>query len=178
MKNQHENPEEARQYYYPVRDPNNPRRVTLEPIPEPLYRELMPDIWKTQKRMQRSGQCVCPRNKLWTCDADCLICPYCVAGETVSLSTTSDETEELTLEDTIANDDPSPESIALDRALLAALRAELDALDAEERRMCELLMRSSEREAAKQMGLSRSAFKRRWSKLRAALADKLRDLYK
>ena len=166
-----------KQYYYPIRDAQNPYKVTLEPIPEHIYHEIMPDIWKIRKRMQRSGQCTCPQSRLWTCDADCMICPYRSGGREVSLSTPLDDAEDLTLEDTISGDDPTPESIAMDRALLDALHAELDVLDPEGKRICELLGKHSEREAAEMMGLSRSAFKRRWAKVKSGLADKLRDIY-
>ena len=119
---------QSKQFYYPVRDAKDPFKVSLEPIPEHVYHQIMPDIWKIRKRMQRSGQCTCPQSRLWTCDADCLICPYSAASREVSLSTPLDDAEDLTLEDTIANDDPTPESIAMDRALLDALHAELEAL--------------------------------------------------
>lgn len=169
---------QSKKFYYPIRDAQDPRKVSLEPIPEHLYHQLMPDIWKVRKRMQRSGQCTCPQSRLWACDADCLICPYRTAGRAVSLSTPLDDAEDLTLEDTIANDDPTPESIAMDRALLDALHAELEALDPEGKRICELLMKHSEREAAAEMGLSRSSFKRRWAKVKTGLADRLKDYYK
>ena len=165
------------QYFYPIRDTQNPYKVTLEAIPEHIYHEIMPEIWKIRKRMQRSGQCTCPQSRLWTCDADCMICPYRAGGREVSLSTPLEDAEDLTLEDTISGDDPTPESIAMDRALLDALHAELDALDPEGKRICELLGKHSEREAAELMGLSRSAFKRRWAKVKTGLADKLRDIY-
>ena len=168
---------QSKQFYYPVRDAKDPYKVSLEPIPEHIYHQIMPDIWKIRKRMQRSGQCTCPQSKLWTCDSDCLICPYSAAGREVSLSSPLDDAEDLTLEDTIANDDPTPESIAMDRALLDALHAELEALDPEGQRICELLGKHSEREAADLMGLSRSAFKRRWAKVKSGLADKLHDFY-
>lgn len=168
---------QSKQHYYPARDEKDPYKVRLEPITEHLYHQLMPEIWKTQKRMRRSGQCACPQYKLWTCDADCLICPYHAAGQNVSLDTPLDDAEDLTLEDTITNDDPLPESIAMDRALLDALHAELEALAPEDKRICELLMKHSEREAADLMGLSRSAFKRRWSKVKGGLEDRLRDIY-
>ena len=168
---------QSKQFYYPVRDAKDPYKVTLEPIPEHIYHEIMPVIWKIRKRMQRSGQCTCPQPRLWTCDADCMICPYRAGGREVSLSTPLDDAEDLTLEDTISGNDPTPESIAMDRALLDALHAELDALDPEGKRICELLSKHSEREAAELMGLSRSAFKRRWAKVKTGLADKLRDIY-
>ena len=168
---------QSKQFYYPVRDAKDPYKVTLEPIPEHIYHEIMPVIWKIRKRMQRSGQCTCPQPRLWTCDANCMICPYRAGGREVSLSTPLDDAEDLTLEDTISGNDPTPESIAMDRALLDALHAELDALDPEGKRICELLGKHSEREAAELMGLSRSAFKRRWAKVKTGLADKLRDIY-
>ena len=168
---------QSKQFYYPVRDANDPFKVSLEPIPEHIYHQIMPDIWKIRKRMQRSGQCTCPQSRHWAYDADCLICSYRAAGREVSLSMPLDDAEDLTLEDTISNDDPTPESIAMDRALLDALHAELEALDPEGKRICELLGKHSEREAADLMGLSRSAFKRRWTKVKSGLADKLHDFY-
>ncbi len=35
--------------YFPLRDPENPFKVTLTPITEEQYRALYPDIWATQK---------------------------------------------------------------------------------------------------------------------------------
>jgi len=31
------------------------------------------DIWATKKRAQAHHQCMCPKNKHWLCDGDCLI---------------------------------------------------------------------------------------------------------
>ena len=167
----------ASEFFYPVRDPSDPTRVQLVPISEELYRELYPDIWKTQKRMQRSGQCVCPRNMLWRCDGDCVDCPYRACGNEVYLSTPIKETEGLDLSEILADNQSGPESLAMDRALLNALYQELSALDHEGRHICQLMMEHSEREAAELMGLSRSSFKRRWAKLRVQLQEKLRDYY-
>lgn len=167
----------ASEFFYPVRDTNDPTRVQLVPISEELYRELYPDIWKTQKRMQRSGQCVCPRNMLWRCDGDCVDCPYRACGNEVYLSTPIKETGGLDLSEILADNQSGPESLAMDRALLDALYRELSALDHEGRHICQLMMEHSEREAAELMGLSRSSFKRRWAKLRVQLQEKLRDYY-
>ena len=41
-----------------------------------LYRTYYQDIWVYRKRMQRSGQCKCPKRMLPYCDADCLMCEY------------------------------------------------------------------------------------------------------
>ncbi len=166
---------QPKQFFYPVRDVQNPYKVSLEPIPEHIYRQIMPDIWKIRKRMQRSGQCTCLQSRLWACDADCLICPYHAVGSNVSLSLPLDDEENLTLEDTIFDEDSTLESIIADQVLLDALWQELDALDPEGHRICELLSRLSEREAAKAIGLKRSTFKRHWAKVKALLAKKLND---
>lgn len=165
------------QRFFPVRDADNPHKVTLEPISEEEYRALYPPIWRTLKQMQKLGRCTCPKSKIWSCDADCMVCEYCAAGNQVSLDTPISDDEELTLGDTLADEAPSPESIAMDRALLEALYQELDELDPEGRRICELLMHHSERESAEIMKISRSTFKRHWAKVKEQLFEALKDWY-
>ncbi len=167
----------ASQFFYPIRDEKDPTKVTLVPISEELYRKLYPEIWRTQKRMQRTGQCVCPRDMLWRCDGDCLDCPYRACGNEVYLSTPIREAEGLEMKEVIADTEPAPEDLILDRDLLDALYKELAVLDSEDRRICELLMEHSEREAAELMGLSRSSFKRRWAKLKPMLQKSLQEYY-
>ena len=70
--------------YFPLRDPENPFKVTLTPITEEQYRSLYPDIWATQKREQYHGRCMCPKYYLWKCDGQCDLCEY-HAPDTVSL---------------------------------------------------------------------------------------------
>ena len=126
--------------------------------------------------MRRHGQCVCPRRRLWACDADCAVCPYCKElGGNLSLDAPIDGEEEVALADTIADDSPSPEDIAADRALLEALWQELDALDPEGRRICGLLTQHSERQSAELMGMNRCTFHRHWEKVKALLAERLAD---
>lgn len=161
--------------FYPVRDSDNPQKVTLFPISEELYHELYPSIWRTQKRMQRLGRCACPRSKLWSCDADCPVCRYRSEGNQVSIDTTINSAEDLTLGDTLMDDAPLPESIAFDHALLEMLYQELDELDPEGRRICELLMNHSEREAAALLKMARSTFTRHWEMVKNRLRNRLKD---
>lgn len=167
----------SKEFFYPVRKANNPYEVELVPISEEVYNAIYPHIWKTRKRMQRSGLCTCPKSMLWMCEADCELCPYRAAGNTVSFDAPLEDTEDLTLGDTISSDEPTPESILMDKAVLDALYDELDRLDSEGRRICELLMHHSEREAAEIMGMARSTFKRHWTKIQAELQKKLKDYY-
>ena len=164
------------QFFYPVRNPDNPYDVQLIPVTEEVYRSVVPEIERTRKQMQRSGRCVCPKSKLWTCDGDCAICPYSACGNTVSFDTPLDDTEGLTLGDTLVSDEPSPEAIAMDKALLAALYEELDRLDPDGRRICELVAANcTEREAASILGVSKTAFRYQWTKIKKQLAEKLKD---
>ena len=48
------------------------------------------------------GRCVCPPDKTWICDMDCLICEYHRAGNTVSLDALTGE-EKAQLMDTLRN---------------------------------------------------------------------------
>ena len=164
------------QRLYPLRDAEDPRKVTLIPISQELYCELYPPIWRTQKQMQRLGRCVCPRSKLWACDADCPICQYRTDGDLISLDTPAGTAEDLTVGDTLMDDAPSPESITIDRAMLELLYQELDELDPEGRRICGLLMDHSEREAAAALGMARSTFKRQWERTKTRLRERLKDL--
>ena len=70
--------------YFPLRDPENPFKVTLTPITEEQYRSLYPDIWATQKREQYHGRCMCTKRYLWKCDGQCDLCEY-HAPDTTSL---------------------------------------------------------------------------------------------
>lgn len=85
-------------------------------------------------------------------------------------------TEGLTLRDTLISDEASPEAIAMDKALLAALYEELDRLDPDGRRICELVAANcTEREGAAILGISKTTYRYRWAKLREKLAEKLKD---
>ena len=158
------------QRYYPMRDPNNPDNITLIPVSEEVYRIVYRDIWKTQKRMQRSGQCLCTRSNLWKCDGDCLICRYYKRRD-ISLSVESDG--DFSLEERLsANDDTG-----LDKDVLITLYDELEALDEESQKICRLLMDHSERESAEILGMPFTTFRRRWASIKETLRKNLEDLY-
>ena len=162
---------EAKKYFIPV--DGNPIEVSEE-----VYRAYYQSIWNTRYHAQKNGECRCTKAQLWKCDGVCPGCPFYAAGKKVSIDTPiGGEDDELTLGDTLADDTPSAESILVDKELLDALYNELNRLDPEEKRICELLMYHSEREAASIMGMARSTFKRHWAKIQAELQDKLKEYY-
>ena len=106
----------SRRYYYPLRNPDNPKDITLVEITEEQYRALYPEIWRTQKQERKLGRCLCPASKLWKCDGDCLVCPHHTSGNVWSL----DQDLEI-MGDHRASDDGDPADIVADQLLLQKL---------------------------------------------------------
>ncbi len=174
------NGNEGKQYFYPLRDTEDPYKVSLTPVSEEIYNAVYPEIWRIQKQMQGNGQCVCPKNKLWKCDADCCLCEYQAQGNIVSLDEPVEEDDGFVttyinlLTDPYAN----VEKTVIERETLRALFKEAEALNPEGRRICELMFNQySIRDAAKSMGISSTSFMRRWEKVKEQLRENLWDLY-
>lgn len=132
-----------------------PKLDTWVEVTEDVYRAYYRDIWTTRKRAQNHHQCRCPKSRLNFCDADCLVCKYHTAGDTLSLDYTieDDEGNLTSFADSIADDSP------------------------DERRVCELSRDGmTERDIANIMGYkNQSAVNhRKWKairKLRGLLRD-------
>ena len=164
------------EFFYPVRNADNPSRASLVEVTEDFYRAVQPEIDRVRKQKQRNSTCFCPKKMLWTCNIDCTTCPYNAGDNTISFDAPLKGAEGLTLGDTLISDNPSPEDIAINKALLAALYEELDRLDPDGRRMCELVAANcTEREGAAILGISKTAFRYRWTKLKKHLAEKLQS---
>lgn len=162
---------EAKKFFIPVEG------QAIE-VSEEVYRAYYRPIWNTRYHAQKNGECRCPKTQIWKCDGVCPGCPFYAAGKKVSLETAiGGEDDDLTLGDTLADDAPTADSILMDEELLKALYDELDRLDPEGKRICELMMHHSEREAAAIMDMARSTFKRHWAKIRAELQDRLKGYY-
>lgn len=147
-------------------------------VSEEVYRAYYRPIWNTRYHAQKNGECRCTKAQIWKCNGVCLGCPFYAAGKKVSLDTAiGGEDDDLTLGDTLSDDAPTADSILMDEELLKALYDELNRLDPEGKRICELMMHHSEREAAEIMGMARSTFKRHWAKIRAVLQDRLKGYY-
>ncbi|NJP41654.1 hypothetical protein HCH52_11430 [Oscillospiraceae bacterium HV4-5-C5C] len=147
-------------------------------VTEAQYRAYYRDIWATRKRAQGHHQCMCPRNKQWMCDGDCLVCPFHAAGDNLSLdyTVTDKDGNEKSWLDNLVDDRPDIQSTLEDRELLDVLLHKLDELDPEGRRICELVMEGrSERDCGKEMGMARNTFVYKRDKLFAVLADYLKD---
>lgn len=145
-----ENQKQTREYKVYIH-----RLKTWVDVTEEQYYAYYRDIWAARKRAQAHGQCMCPKNKTWTCDGDCLTCEFRAAGDVLSLDfvITDEEGREKRWIDNLQDDSPDAQSIAEDKELLAVLREKLQELDPDGRRICELLMEGkTERDIASAMG--------------------------
>lgn len=169
-----ENQQTTREYKVYIR-----RLNTWVEVTEEQYYAYYRPIWRTRYHARKNGECSCTKSQIWMCDGDCPGCPHYAAGKKISIDTSiGGEDDNLILGDVLVDDAPSTASVLVDQELLEALYAELDRLDPEGRRICELMMQGqSEREAAANMDMPRSTFKRHWAKLQRELQDKLRDFY-
>ena len=154
-----------------------PVNGNLIEVTEEVYRAYYQPIWRIQYHARKNGECICPKSQLWTCDGVCPGCRYSTAGRKVSIHTPiSDDDPDLTLEDVLESSDPSPESILMERELLDALHEELDHLDPDGRRICELIMQNkTEREMAADLGRSQSTLNYQKRKVLSLLREVLKD---
>lgn len=148
-------------------------------VSEEVYRAYYQPIWKARKRAQRNGECRCPKAQLWKCDGVCPGCQFHTANRTVSLDAPiAGADNELTLGDVLTDGAPSLDSMIVEDELFVTLYQDLAHLTPEEQLICKLIATShSEREAAEILNMSRSAFKRRWTRIQAKLRDSLKDYY-
>ena len=163
----------SRHYYYPLRNPDNPKDVTLVEITEEQNRALYPEIWRTQKQERRLGRCLCPACKLWKCDGDCLVCPYHTAGNIWSL-----DQEMETLGDHRASDEGDPADVVADQLLLEKLLQRLqelcpEALEIGEQKLAGL----SERSSLEALGLKRTSFRRHLKAAKETLRKEFGDIF-
>ena len=159
-----------RKYYIPVKG------ESIE-VNEEIYKAYYRPIWRTQYHARKNGECRCPKSQNWKCDGVCTGCEYYREGKKVSLDTPIDDSGDITIGDTLVDESECVEDIVVAIDLLNALYDELERLDPEGQRICELMMNHSERESAELMGMSRSTFKRHWAKLQAELKECLKDYY-
>ena len=163
----------SRRYYYPMRNPDNPRDITLVEITEEQYRALYTEIWRIQKQERKLGRCLCPASKLWKCDGDCLVCPHHTSGKVWSL----DQDMEI-MGDHRASDDCDPADIVADQMLLKQLLRRLAELCPEALEVgAQALDGLSERGSLEALGLTRTSYRRHLKAARKALREEFENLF-
>lgn len=116
-------------------------------VSEEVYRAYYQPIWNIRYHAQKNGECRCTKAQLWKCDGVCPGCPFYAAGKKVSIDTPIGGEED-----------------------------ELNRLDPDGRRICELIMQGkTEREIAADMGKRQSTINYQKNKVFSILREALKD---
>lgn len=144
------------------------RGVGMVVYEKEAYEELLRIRQRTCVRMRRQGRCTCARQNQWRCDGNCDGCPFAKEVD-VSLQQSIGGTEGLTLEDTLT-DGVDTESVCVEKVHYESVLSRLDEIMPQARKIGELRMRGmSDRDIAKEIGVSRTTMYRLLAKAQAAL---------
>lgn len=146
--------------------PIQPRLYSLK-LPKNNIRPYSP----ARKREQRHGRCKCPAEYSWTCNADCLVCPFHVQGDTTSLEELTEHGEEWnTLEVSQAEDTPLEDDLIACSQMLDLLIARFRELDPEADHIIEMMEQGlSDRKIAEALGRKQRTFADQMKKIRREL---------
>ena len=164
--------------FYPVRDAQDPNKVTLKPVSEEEYRALYREIWRIRKKEQEHGRCMCPKRDLWKCDADCALCQYHAPGDNLSLDQMEKESGNEAA-DLFTRDVADIVTDQEDMRRLIRRLSELmpEAIEVGQRRQAGL----SERQSLEQLDLKRSTYRSQLKKVKeqliAEFGDELRQFF-
>ena len=159
----------SKKRYYPLRDAENPYKVSLVEITETQYRALYPEIWATQKREQYHHRCMCPKRYIWKCDGNCDLCEYHAAGDLLSLDMPLEDGNS-NMYDSIPDTAPTMEDVISDAIILELLIAKFRELDPDADRIIEMLSdEKSDRAIAEQLGRKQRTFADQMKRYRTEL---------
>ena len=149
-------------------------------VSEEYYRDHTRHYDALRKRQQSHGQCVCPKNKFWLCDGDCLVCEFRRAGDMHSLDFTveNEDGDICSPLDAIPDPASSIEEVICDKAELDHLFDRLNELMPEAVQIGKLRQGGLTDEAiAKIVGIKRTTFRSRLDKAKAQLAVEFPDRF-
>ena len=164
----------------------NPYRIYLKAtrqwveVSEEYYRDHIRYHDALRKRQQSHGQCVCPKNKFWLCDGDCLICEFRRAGDMLSLDYTGENEngDACSPLDNLADPAPYIEKIICDKVEFDQLFARLNELMPEAMQIGKLRQDGLSDEAiAEIIGIKRTTFLSRLKKAKEQLATEFPDRF-
>lgn len=141
-------------------------------------------FYKEADRIRHKGQyhhrCMCPRNKWWLCDGDCLDCEFHAPGDTLSIDRTyqNSDGDELSMLDKLADSAAGIEDVVTDQIMLDMLFQRLAEIMPEARRIGNLRMAGlSDTEIADKIGIPRTTFLSRLKKAKELLQCEYPDLF-
>ena len=162
----------SKQYYIPMRDTEDPHKVTLIPVSEEVYIAITRETTRIRSKRQYHGQCCCPKQYLWKCDGDCEICEYHSAGDSLSLDY---ETE---MHGDIFADTSDTEEIVTDRILMKQLLERLSELMPEAIEVGKFkLDGESERASLEKLDMARTTYRSRLEKVKKQLMKEFGKIF-
>ena len=152
-----------------MRDPDNPRNVTLI---ETETIEIQKEIDRIRKKAQYHQECACPKRFIWKCDGDCDHCEYNIRLQSLSLDLEIENHGDHFAETS------DIEAIVADKLYFAELLARLAVLIPEAIEVGNLMLEGkSERSSIEQLGLNRSTYRSRIKKFRKQLLEELGEIF-
>jgi RNA polymerase sigma factor (sigma-70 family) len=154
---------------------NHSRYIKIDgkeiPVTEEVYRAYKRPAWAEHKRKEREKRCLISNGKGGTkrCTSDCSQCTKQRTGSVLSL-------DKFNADGFDVPDSINIDELVEDKLLLEELFAALDELDPENRRITKLFsMGKTEREIAKDIGISQKTVNNRKPKIFAQLRDQLKN---
>lgn len=129
-------------------------------VSKEFYEDYTRDNDTLRHREQSHGRCVCPRNRWWICNGDCLTCEYHRCGDRVSLDAPFPDGNG-TLADYIPDEQPNFEDVLTDRELLKVLITRFRQLDPDADRIIVMRLENpkiSNRKIAETLGRPQRTF--------------------
>lgn len=149
----------------------------IEGIPAEIKKQMERDRNTYRKRMQRRGECACPRNKFNFCDTDCMDCPYHRDGIFLSIDAPVGEDNDSFLDLFPTETSETPETILAYKVLKEWLeKIKSECTDEERAILTGIEQGRSKREMAEYLGLKPSTYQDRKTKLLKRLAEQYADL--
>lgn len=157
-------------------------RSTGEKVP--VSKEQLDVFYKEADRIRHKEQyhhrCMCPRNKWWLCDGDCLGCEFHAPGDTLSIDRTyqNSDGDELSMLDKLADSAAGIEDVVTDQIMLDMLFQRLAEIMPEAKIIGQLRQDGMSDEAiAKFIGIPRTTFLSRLKKAKELLQREFPDLF-
>ena len=151
-------------------------------VDEAIYRLYVRPSNATRKQAQRRGQCCCLKEEYRFCDGICPGCRFYVRGNRISIDqiieAESDESGDLIeLQEAVTDYSQAPEFLMLEKELIDAIRKAIQQLDPQSKKLCVLLMRHSEYEAASILRVPRTTLHYQWVQIRKMLKELLKEYF-
>ena len=183
MENQRQS--ESKKYYIPLPKTEDAPTGYIEfyrdfqfvEVSEEVYRTYYQPIWRTWDNAKYHK--TCSGDDWRRCLGDCAACKYSHhMDNAISHDTVIDESEGITIADTVKDPSPLIDEIMAQNATLEYLLNALAEIDPDGRRIGELMLEGkSGREISRVLGIAHTTYLRRLSKVQAELRKHLEKIF-